>query len=164
MKSFWQHACLRPLDERSTRYSLFSDEVHFSLQMNKGLTHVSWVNFFILIATEWTSYCHLKLPLYFSVKGYRFEQLKVRGYVTRVKGWTFKMFFISTRLPVNNHRSFFFYLNICVFRNVMSFGNKRRYLATTASKPCFALYVIYLVARGVFSMSLVLMYSAEWSL
>jgi len=40
-----------------------------------------------------------------------------------------------------------------------SFGNKRRRLATTASKPCFAF--IHLVVRGVFSMCLVLMYSAE---
>jgi len=31
-----------------------------------------------------------------------------------------------------------------------SFGNTRRYLATTASKPCFALYVIHLVVRCVF--------------
>jgi len=42
-----------------------------------------------------------------------------------------------------------------------SFDNIRRYLATTASKPCFALYVIQLVVQGVFSMCLLLMYSAE---
>ena len=34
---------------------------------------------------------------------------KVRGYVTGVKWWTFKVYSISTRLPVNNHQSFFFY-------------------------------------------------------
>jgi len=33
-----------------------------------------------------------------------------------------------------------------------SFGDIRRYLATTASKPCFTLYVIHLVVRCVFSM------------
>jgi len=33
---------------------------------------------------------------------------------------------------------------------MMSFGNMRRCLATTASKPCFALYVIHLVVCGVF--------------
>jgi len=42
-----------------------------------------------------------------------------------------------------------------------SFGNKRRCLATTVSKPCFAKYVIHLVVRGLFSMFLILMYSAE---
>jgi len=42
-----------------------------------------------------------------------------------------------------------------------SFGDIRRYLATTASKPCFTLYVIHLVVRCVFSMFLVLMYFAE---
>ena len=56
--------------------------------------------------------------------------LKVRGYVTRVKG---------SKLPVNNHSSFFVCLNIFVFRNMMSVGNKRRCLATTASNHCFAL-------------------------
>jgi len=30
---------------------------------------------------------------------------------------------ISARLPINNHWSFFFYLNIFVFRNMVSFGN-----------------------------------------
>jgi len=42
-----------------------------------------------------------------------------------------------------------------------SFGNIRCYLATIASKPCFALYVIHLVVRGLFSILLVLLYSAE---
>jgi len=42
-----------------------------------------------------------------------------------------------------------------------SFGNIRHYLATTASKPCFALYIIHLVVWCLFSMFLVLMYSAE---
>jgi len=42
-----------------------------------------------------------------------------------------------------------------------SFGNVRPCLATTACKPCFALYVIHLVVWGVFSMFLVLMYSVE---
>jgi len=37
-----------------------------------------------------------------------------------------------------------------------SFGNKRPCLATTTSKPCFALYIIHLVVRGVFSMFLVM--------
>jgi len=32
-----------------------------------------------------------------------------------------------------------------------SFGDKRRCQATTASKPCFALYAIHLLVRGVFS-------------
>ena len=63
---------------------------------------------------------------------------------------TFKVYSISTRLPVNNHRSFFFYLNIFFFRNMTSFRNFRRFLSTTASKPCFALYVIYLVVLYVF--------------
>jgi len=40
-----------------------------------------------------------------------------------------------------------------------SFDSIRRYLATTASKPCFTLYVIHLVVRRLFSMFLVLMYS-----
>jgi len=31
-----------------------------------------------------------------------------------------------------------------------SFGNIRRYLSTTASKHCFALYVIHLVVRSLF--------------
>jgi len=44
------------------------------------------------------------------------------------------VYYISTRLPVNNHRSYFFYSNIFVFRNMTSFGNKRRCLTTTASK------------------------------
>ena len=42
---------------------------------------------------------------------------KVRGYVNRAKGWKIKVYSISTRLHVNNHRSFFFYLNIFVFQN-----------------------------------------------
>jgi len=43
-----------------------------------------------------------------------------------------------------------------------SFGNKRSCLTTTTvSKPCFALYIIHLVVRGVLSMFLVLMYLAE---
>ena len=72
------------------------------------------------------------------------------------------MFSISTRLHVNNYRSFFFYFNIFVFRNMTSFGNKRCCLATTACKNWFALYVIHLVARcGVFSVFLVLMYSTK---
>jgi len=83
--------------------------------------------------------------------------LEVRGYVTRVKRWTFKVYSISTRLYVNKHRSFFFYFNFF-------FETWRHCLATTACKPCFALYVIDLVARDLFSMLLVLMYSAEWSL
>jgi len=65
------------------------------------------------------------------------------------------MYSISTKLHVNNHRSIFFYLNIFVFRNMTSFGNIRRCLATTTCEPCFALYVIHLVVQGV------LMYSAE---
>ena len=42
-------------------------------------------------------------------------RFKVRGYVTRVKGWNINMYSISTRLRVNDHRSVFFYLNIVVF-------------------------------------------------
>jgi len=68
---------------------------------------------------------------------------KVRGYVTCVKGWKIKVYSISTRLPVNIHWSFFLCLNNFVFRNMRSFGNIRRCLATTACKPCFALYVIH---------------------
>jgi len=45
-----------------------------------------------------------------------------------------------------------------------SFGNIRRYLATTARKPWFTLYVIHLFVRGVFSMVWVLMYSTAWAL
>ena len=89
---------------------------------------------------------------------------KVRGYVTRVEGWTFKVFSNVSRLHVNNHRSFICYSNIFVFRNVTSFGNTRHCLTTTVIKPCFALYVIHLVVRGVFFMFLVLMYSEEWAL
>ena len=85
----------------------------------------------------------------------------VRGYVTRVNGWTFKIYSNSKRLHINNHQSIFFYLNIFVFRNITSFGNIRRCLATTTCKHCFALYVIHLVLRRVFSMFLLLMYSAE---
>ena len=44
-----------------------------------------------------------------------FVSLKVRGYVTLVKGGTFKVYSFSTRLRLNNHSSFFFYLNIFVF-------------------------------------------------
>ena len=61
--------------------------------------------------------------------------------------------------------SLFFNLNIFDFRYVTSFGKiwryLWRYLATTASKPCFTFYVIHLTVRGLFSMFLVLMYSAE---
>ena len=63
----------------------------------------------------------------------------------------FKVYSISMRLYVNNHRSFFFYL-FFIFRNVTSFGNKRCFLATTASKPCVALNNIQMVVRGLFSM------------
>ena len=65
----------------------------------------------------------------------------------------FKVYSISMRLCVNNHRSFFFYL-FFIFRNVTSFGNKRCFLATTASKPCVALNTIQMVVRGLFSMCL----------
>jgi len=44
-----------------------------------------------------------------------------------------------------------------------SFGYIRHCLLPTASKPCFALYVVHLVVRGVFSMFLVLTYLAEWA-
>jgi len=37
-----------------------------------------------------------------------------------------------------------------------------RYLATIAGEPCFVLYVIHSVIRGLFSIISVLMYSAEW--
>jgi len=57
------------------------------------------------------------------------------------------MYSISTRLRVNNNRSFFFYLNIFVFRYMTSVGNIRRYLATIASKSCFSVCVINLVVR-----------------
>ena len=40
---------------------------------------------------------------------------KVQGYVTHAKGCTFKVYSISTRLQLNNHRSLFFYLNIFCF-------------------------------------------------
>jgi len=40
--------------------------------------------------------------------------IKVRKYVTRVNVWTFKVYSITTRLHVTNHRSLFFYLNIVV--------------------------------------------------
>ena len=59
------------------------------------------------------------------------------------KGEKKKVYSISTRLPVNNHRSFLFYLNIFIFWNMTSFGNIRRYLATSAGKPCFSSYVIH---------------------
>ena len=52
------------------------------------------------------------------------------------KGEHFKVYSISTRLPVNNHQSFFFYLNIFVFRSMKSFCNIPRCLATAAWKPC----------------------------
>jgi len=42
-----------------------------------------------------------------------------------------------------------------------SLGNIRRYLATTASEPCFTFYVIHLVVLDLFSMFLILMYLAE---
>jgi len=71
------------------------------------------------------------------------------------------MYSISTRLRVNNHRSLFFYLNIFVISKYDVIGKTRGYLANTASKPCFSLYIIHLVVRGLFSMFLVLMYSAE---
>ena len=49
-----------------------------------------------------------------------------------------------------------------------SFGNIRRYLPTTASKPCFTLYVIHLVdsfgCSGPIFYVLVRVYSAEWAL
>jgi len=70
---------------------------------------------------------------------------------------------MSMSFHVNNHPSFFFCLNIFDFQNMTSFGNKRRFLATTASKPCFALYAIVVVGC-LFSMFLVLMYSAELAL
>ena len=50
------------------------------------------------------------------------------------------------------------------FWNMTSFGNKRRCLATTARKHCFAKYVLHLVVPGVFPMFLALMYSAIWAL
>ena len=62
------------------------------------------------------------------------------------------MYSISTRLRVNNHRSFFFYLNNFVLRIMTSFGNIRRYFASSAGNPWFALYVIHLVVRGLFPM------------
>ena len=103
----------------------------------------------IICLTRWR-----KLICDYMKKRYRMNQcvnvcsFKVQGYVTHVKGWTFKVYSISTRLQLNNHRSLFNYLNIfCFFRNMTSFGNIRRYLATTVSKPCFALYVINLVVR-----------------
>ena len=43
---------------------------------------------------------------------------KVRGYGTRVKGWYIKVYSISSRLQVNTHWFFFFYLNVFVFRNM----------------------------------------------
>ena len=85
----------------------------------------------------------------------------LRYWDTRVKGWKFKLYSMSTRLHVNNHLCFYFYFNILT---MMSFGNIQCYLATTDNKPCFALYVIHLFVQGVFSMFLVLMYSAEWAL
>jgi len=46
---------------------------------------------------------------------------------------------ISTRPVKKNHRSFFFYFNVfpAIWRH---FGNIQRCWATTACKPCFALY------------------------
>ena len=85
------------------------------------------------------------------------SSIKVQGYVTRVKGGNIKMYSISTSFCVNNQGSF-------VFWKMTSFGNIRCYFAITASKPCFMLYVIHLVVPGLFSMFLVLMYSAEWAL
>ena len=73
------------------------------------------------------------------------------------KGEHFKVYSISTRLPVNNHQSFFFYLNIFVFRNMTSFGNIRRYLATSAC--LFRVIHVHLVVRCLFPM-----YSADWAL
>jgi len=48
--------------------------------------------------------------------------------------------FYFNETSVKNHRSFFFYSNIFDFRNMTLFDNIQRYLATTASKPCFTLY------------------------
>ena len=90
------------------------------------------------------------------------QLFKVRGYITRVRKWNVKLYSISKRRF--RIGSFFFILDIFFFQNMTSFGNKRRCLATTASKPCFALYIIHLVVRGVLSMFLVFMYSAEWTL
>jgi len=64
--------------------------------------------------------------------------------------------FYFNETSVKNHRSFFFYSNIFDFRNMTLFDNIQRYLATTASKPCFTLYVIQLVVQGLFSMFLFL--------
>ena len=87
---------------------------------------------------------------------------KVRRYVPRVKGWTFRVLFYFNETS-HNHRSFL-YLNIFLVRNMTSFGDKQHCLATTACKTCFGLYVNHLVVRGLFSFFLVLMYSAVWPL
>ena len=52
----------------------------------------------------------------------RLHCIKVRGYVTRVKVWNNKVYSISKRLHINNHR-YLFYINIIVFEI-------RRHLAT----------------------------------
>mgnify|MGYP000352614041 CR=1 FL=1 len=71
------------------------------------------------------------------------------------------MYCISTKLHKNSHRPFFFYLNIFVFRNMMSFRNMGCCLVTTACKPCIAFYFIFFFFWGVFlGGGGVLMYSA----
>jgi len=49
------------------------------------------------------------------------------------------------RLQENNHRSFFFYLNILVFQNMTSFGNKTLFCAKPHSFGCSGciFYAIY---------------------
>ena len=105
----------------------------------------------ITTCTIQTKYLKTKSQIYLRdlncVSGFSsFEenQVTVRGYVTRVKGWTIIVYSISTRLPVNNHWSFFFSFNNFVFRNMASWGTTQRCLATYACKPCFALYVIHM--------------------
>ena len=63
----------------------------------------------MMTCTAWITWTNLKSWLHW---------LKVWGYIR----WTFKVYSISTTLPINNYRSFFFYLNIFVFRNMTSFG------------------------------------------
>ena len=89
--------------------------------------------------------------------------MKVRGYVTRIKKWTFKWYSLSTRLHLNTHNSFFFYLNTIGFRNTS--------IAThdVAWQPLPVILVLRHTSficffRGLFSVFWVLMYSAEWTL
>ena len=52
-----------------------------------------------------------------------------------------KVYLISTRFHLHNHRSFYFNVNTFVFLKDGIIGNIHRCLATNGSKPCFALSI-----------------------